>query len=129
MASSSHDFNRFHGEQHRGWALSLGRIDCLVGDIAPCSSPLLPMYILMKGFTPPDVGSHEYQRRLVMLLPNYIYIFCLFDPQIRRTNQLQVQIIQEIQASINYMGNGKSPNCLPLARVTTVCSAGILRRD
>jgi hypothetical protein len=44
-----------------------------------------------------------------------------FDSQIRKIYQLQVQIIQAIQASIIYMGNGNFPNCLPPARVGHYC--------
>lgn len=77
--------------------------------------PLLPVYILMQGFTFSCCRPLKCQRRLLMLLPIF------FDPEIRKIYQLQVRIIQAIQASIIYMGNGNFPNCLPPARVGHYC--------
>lgn len=90
-----------------------------------CRALLVPIvtyvYILMQGFTSsPNIGPHGHQRMVIVLIFKFSNFF---DPQIRKACQLQVQIIQEIQASIICMGDGRFPNCLPPARFTTVCTA------
>lgn len=64
----------------------------------------------MQGFTSsPNIGPRGHQRMAVVPF--------FFDPQIRKACQLQVQIIQAIQASIICMGDGRSPELFTASSV------------